>query len=256
MATVYLARDLRHNRQVAVKVIRSEVPDEHAVERFLREIQIAAQLSHPNILALHDSGEANGVLYYVMPYVPGETLRDRLTREGPLPVADALRIAREVAEALSYAHSHDVVHRDIKPENILFLAGHPVVADFGIARAISAVGWGDRALIGRITGTPAYMSPEQATGSARVDGRSDIYSLGCVLYEMLSGDPPFVGPTPGSVTAGHINDPPPLSKARPALPPVLESVVNVALAKLPADRYPTAQDSRRCVDGPDPRHPG
>jgi tetratricopeptide (TPR) repeat protein len=240
MATVYLARDLRHDRLVAVKVFRGDLAEGEQAVQFLHEIQIAARLSHPSILPLHDSGEADGILYYVMPYVPGENLGARLRREGALPVDEAIRITRDVAEALTYAHSHDVVHRDIKPENILFQGAHAVVADFGIARAISAVGWAERALPGEAQGTPDYMSPEQVTGHARLDGRSDIYSLGCVLYEMLAGEPPFIGPSLG-VTAGHLVDPPPrLTTKRPSLPPGLEEIVFKALAKLPADRYSTA----------------
>ena len=204
MAVVYLARDLRHLREVAIKLfpVESEEPTEGS-QRFLQEIQIAARLAHPNILPLHDSGEADGFLYYVMPYVPGETLRKRLDREGALPVPDALRIARDVADALAYAHSHGVIHRDIKPENILFISDHAVVADFGIARAISAGALEEWKIAGPV-GTPAYMSPEQARSESRVDGRSDIYSLGCVLYEMLTGDPPFRGSTPEEVVVQHL----------------------------------------------------
>ena len=242
MAVVYLARDLRHVRDVAVKIfqLESEEPGEGS-QRFLQEIQIAARLSHPNILPLHDSGEAEGLLYYVMPYVPGETLRQRLDREGALPVPDALRIAAEVADALAYAHSHGVIHRDIKPENILFISDHAVVADFGIARAISAGGWEEWKLAGP-AGTPTYMSPEQARGGSRVDGRSDVYSLGCVLYEMLTGEPPFRGSTPEEVVVQHLeSEPLPVHTRRPALTRELEVAVGKALAKHPADRYQTAQ---------------
>jgi tetratricopeptide (TPR) repeat protein len=242
MAVVYLARDLRHVRDVAVKVfqLESEEPGEGS-QRFLQEIQIAARLSHPNILPLHDSGEAEGLLYYVMPYVPGETLRQRLDREGALPVADALRIAADVAGALAYAHSHGVIHRDIKPENILFISDHAVVADFGIARAISAGGWDEWKLAGP-AGTPTYMSPEQARGGSRVDGRSDVYSLGCVLYEMLTGEPPFRGSTPEEVVVQHLeSEPLPVHTRRPALTRDLQAVVGKALAKHPADRHQTAQ---------------
>src|SRR2546425_9343068 len=181
MATVFLARDLRHGRLVAIKVLRPEIAAALGPERFLREIELAARLTHPHILPLHDSGTAQGSLYYVMPYVEGETLRERLEREGQLPLEQAVQIAREVADALSHAHSHDVVHRDIKPENILLEAGHAVLSDFGIARAIRAAAGGSLTATGIAIGTPGYMSPEQGGASARVDERSDIYSLGCVL---------------------------------------------------------------------------
>src|SRR5207253_837678 len=192
MATVYLAEDRKHHRLVAIKVLKPELAGALGPERFLREIEIAARLNHPHILALIDSGESDGFLYYVMPYVEGESLREHLEREGQLPLEEALRIAREVASALSHAHSHDVVHRDIKPENILISGGEAVVADFGIGRAITAAARDKLTGTGIAIGTPGYMSPEQATGGARLDGRSDIYSLACVLYEMLAGDPPFV----------------------------------------------------------------
>src|SRR6266571_2290378 len=184
MATVYLAHDPRHHRPVAIKVLKPELAAALGPERFLQEIEIAAGLTHPHILPLYDSGEATRLLYYVMPYVEGETLRNRLDRAGQLPLAEAVQITREVADALSYAHRHDVVHRDIKPENILFEAGHAVVTDFGIARAITAAGGEKLTGTGIAVGTPGYMSPEQGAASARVDERSDIYSLGCVLYEM------------------------------------------------------------------------
>src|SRR6266571_4086366 len=204
MATVYLAQDLKHHRPVAIKVLRPELAAALGAERFLREIETAAKLTHPHILPLHDSGEAAGFLFYVMPYVEGESLRDRLSREKQLPLGDALQITREVADALSYAHSHDVVHRDIKPENILFEAGHAVVTDFGIARAITAAGGETLTGTGIAVGTPCYMSPEQGAASARVDERSDIYSLGCVLYEMLAGEPPFTGPSAESIVRQHL----------------------------------------------------
>src|SRR5437016_7750729 len=195
MATVYLAQDRKHHRQVAIKVLKPELAAALGPERFLREIDTAARLNHPYILPLHDSGEAEGFLYYVMPYIEGESLRDRLKREGQLPLDDALRIALEVASALSHAHSHDVVHRDIKPENILLSGGEAVVADFGIARAITQAAGTRLTGTGVPVGTPGYMSPEQATGGARLDGRSDVDSRACVLYEMLAGEPPFAGPT-------------------------------------------------------------
>jgi eukaryotic-like serine/threonine-protein kinase len=209
MATVYLAQDLKHHRKVAVKVLRAEVAAVLGPERFLREIAIAARLHHPHILPLYDSGRAEEFLFYVMPYVEGQSLRDRLTRERQLPLDDALQIAREVADALSFAHSQGVVHRDIKPENILLESGHAVVADFGIARAISAAGSERLTETGIALGTPAYMSPEQAFGEAHLDGRSDIYALGCVVYEMLGGDPPFTGSSAQAILArkGWIRSP-------------------------------------------------
>ena len=241
MATVYLAQDLKHGRPVAIKVLRPELAAALGAERFLREIEIAARLTHPHILPLHDSGEANGFLYYVMPYLEGESLRDRLNREPQLPVEEAVRIAREVASALSYAHSHDVVHRDIKPENILLSGGEAVVADFGIARAIVAAGTEKLTDTGLAVGTPGYMSPEQATAEAHIDGRADTYALGCVLYEMLAGHPPFLGTTAQEVLARHTLDPvPPLRTIRRAVPPAVEHAVFKALAKSPADRFPSA----------------
>jgi len=194
MATVYLAHDPRHGRQVAIKVMHPELAAAVGAERFLREIALTAQLTHPHILPVYDSGTTDGVLFYVMPYVEGETLRHRLDREKQLPIPDALRIACEVADALSSAHDHGIVHRDIKPENILLEEGHAVVADFGIARAVTQAGGEKLTETGLAIGTPAYMSLEQATGED-VDARSDIYSLACVLYEMLAGDPPFTGAT-------------------------------------------------------------
>ena len=243
MATVYLAEDVKHHRRLAVKVLRAEIAAVLGAERFLREIETAARLNHPHILPLHDSGEADGFLYYVMPYVEGESLRDRLAREKQLPLDDALQIAREVADALSYAHSHDVVHRDIKPENILLESGHAVVADFGIARAITAAGGENLTETGIALGTPTYMSPEQAAGSKELDGRSDLYSLGCVLYEMLAGQPPFTGPTVGSIVHQHfVAEPPSITSIRPAVPAAIAGVLGRALAKTPADRFsPAAQ---------------
>src|SRR6184192_3123903 len=243
MATVYLAQDLKHHRQVAIKVLKPELAAALGPERFLREIETAARLNHPHILPLHDSGEATGLLYYVMPYVEGETLRNRLDRAGQLPVAEAVQITREVADALSYAHSHDVVHRDIKPENILLEAGHAVVSDFGIARAITAAAGGNLTETGIALGTPGYMSPEQGAASARVDERSDIYSLGCVLYEMLAGEPPFTGPSAESIVRQHLAAAPPqVSAMRAAVPPAIEQAIERALVKTPADRFATAAE--------------
>jgi len=241
MATVFLAQDLKHHRSVAIKVLHTELTAALGPERFLREIEIAARLQHPHILPLYDSGAAAGFFYYVMPYVEGESLRDRLTREKQLPQDDALRIATEVAGALAYAHSHGVVHRDIKPENIMLSGGTAVVADFGIAHAVSAAGDARHLTqTGTIIGTPAYMSPEQASGSGEIDGRSDQYSLACVVYEMLVGEPPFTGPTAQAVLARHSMDmvsPP--SIVRSTIPDAVEEAILRGLSKVPADRYPT-----------------
>lgn len=243
MATVYLAHDLKHNRPVAVKVLRPELTMALGAGRFLREIQIAAQFAHPHIVPVFDSGEAGGFLYYVMPYVVGESLRSRLAREGQLPVDDALAIACEVANALAYAHAQGIVHRDIKPENILLGQGHAIVADFGIARAITAATRrpdDESTAPGLVLGTPQYMSPEQSAGELRVDGRADIYSLGCVLYEMLAGEPPLVG-IPTRASAGMREQvPPALRRKRPHLPLRIEQAVGRSLATLPADRFASA----------------
>src|SRR3954451_17049279 len=201
MATVYLAQDIRHARRVALKVLRPELAAVIGGERFLADIQITAKLQHPHIQLLFDSGEADGYLFYVMPYVEGETLRDRLTREKQLPVADAVRITTEVASALDYAHRHGVIHRDIKPENILLHDGEALVADFGISLAVSQAGASRMTETGMSLGTPHYMSPEQAMGEREITARSDVYALGAVLYEMLSGEPPFTGPTAQDIVA-------------------------------------------------------
>jgi TolB-like protein len=242
MSSVFLARDLRHDRLVALKVLRRSVSESLGAERFLREIRIAAGLAHPNILAVHDSGEANGMLYYVMPFVEGESLRARLRREGSLPVDEAVRIASEVADALSYAHSHNVVHRDVKPENILLEAGHAVVADFGMACAIEVVGADRLTESGLAVGTPAYMSPEQAAAE-QTDGRTDIYALACVLYEALAGEPPFTGRTALAVlarkAAGTV---PSLRLVRAEVPLHVERAITRALASVPADRFATAAE--------------
>jgi serine/threonine-protein kinase len=243
MATVFLARDLKHERAVAIKVLHPELASAIGVDRFLREIKLAARLQHPNILPLHDSGEVNGLLFYAMPFVDGESLRDRLAREQHLGLDESLKIAREAADALEYAHRHDVVHRDIKPENILLSAGQAVVADFGIARAIDSSAADKLTQTGIVVGTPAYMSPEQAAGEQRLDGRSDIYSLGCVVYEMLAGHPPFFGATAREVLARHTLDPvPSLRTARPTVPASVERSILIALAKSPADRFARAAE--------------
>jgi Protein kinase domain len=251
MATVYLANDLKHNRPVAIKVLRRELAAALGPERFLREIQIAARLNHPNILPLHDSGEAAGFLYYAMPYVEGESLRARLQRERQLPVADALRISIQVAAALDCAHRHGVVHRDIKPENILITDEHCMVADFGIARALDVAGGEKLTETGLALGTPHYMSPEQAAGDSHLDGRSDIYSLACVLYEMLAGEPPFSGPTAQAILARHSVDPvPSLRTVRRMLPEAVEQAVFTALAKVPADRFTSAVEFSHALTSP------
>jgi serine/threonine-protein kinase len=243
MAAVYIAEDLRHARKVAIKVLLPGGSGQsYEPERFLREIRIAAQLSHPQILPVHDSGEFDGMLYFVMPYAGCETLRDRLENEGALPTDEALRIVRAVAEALGYAHRHNVIHRDIKPENILLQEGVPVVADFGVATAISAAG-ADNVYItdrGFTVGTPAYMSPEQASADRDLDGRSDIYSLACVLFEMLAGKPPFSGSSARATMARHAIEAPPLIRAlRPRVPAAVETALLRALAKTPGDRFST-----------------
>jgi tRNA A-37 threonylcarbamoyl transferase component Bud32/tetratricopeptide (TPR) repeat protein len=248
-AHVYLAHDVRHERDVALKVLRPDIAASLGTERFLREIRIVAALQHPHILPLHDSGTADGLLYYVMPFVEGETLRGRLAREKQLPLADALRIAREVADALGYAHGHNIVHRDIKPGNILLSAGHAVVADFGIAHAITAAAGDQVTEPGLAFGTPAYMSPEQATGDSQLDGRTDVYALGCVLYEMVAGEPPFQGRTMQAILARQLHDEPPsLRNLRANLPPSVEQAVMTALAKVPADRFTTAAEFAEALE--------
>jgi len=243
MATVYLAQDLKHDRRVAVKVLRPELAAVIGAERFLSEIKTTANLQHPHILPLFDSGAADGFLYYVMPYVQGETVRDRLNREKQLPVQDAVRIATEVASALDYAHRHNVIHRDIKPENILLHDGSALVADFGIALAASKASGTRITETGMSLGTPHYMSPEQAMGEREITSRSDVYALGCVLYEMLTGEPPFTGPTAQAVVARVVTEQPrPLLPQRHTIPPQVEAAVLTALEKLPADRYSTAAE--------------
>jgi len=250
MATVHLARDVRHGRRVAVKVLSPELGAALGAERFLAEIRVTANLQHPNIVPLFDSGEAEGLLFYVMPYVEGESLRDRLTRDHKLPLEDALRIAAEVADALAYAHSFGVVHRDIKPENILLSSGHAFVTDFGIARAVSAAGAARPTEVGLAVGTPAYMSPEQASADPQVDGRSDQYSLACVLYEMLAGEPPFTAPTAQAMLARRFTDPlPSLRASRDTVPDGVEAAVRRALALTPADRFVTTAAFAEALSG-------
>src|SRR2546430_10832590 len=241
MATVHLAEDVKHRRQDGVKVLRSDLGMTLGAERFLREIEIAAALNHPHILAVHDSGEAAGLLYYVTPCVEGKSLRDRLRRDTRLPLEEALQIAREVADALGYAHRQGVIHRDIKPENILLQSGHAVVADFGIARAIHAAEGARGAVLtqpGVPIGTPDYMSPEQVAGERELDGRCDQYALACVLYEMLAGQPPFHRPTLESVLIRQLTaEPPRITDLQPDVPKPVAAALTRALAKTPADRF-------------------
>ena len=256
MAAVYLAEDLKHARKVAIKVlVPSGVSQSYEPQRFLREIRIAARLSHPQILPVHDSGECDGLLYFVMPYAGCETLRDRLEREGPLPIDVALRIARAVGAALSYAHRHNVIHRDVKPENILLQEGEPVVADFGVATAISAAA-GESIYItdrGFAVGTPAYMSPEQASAERDLDGRSDLYSLACVLFEMLTGQPPFSGSGARATMARHAIEPAPsIRSLRPTVPADVEIALAKALAKAPDDRFAHMGDFCEALVAPAP----
>ncbi|HEX6107275.1 MAG TPA: serine/threonine-protein kinase, partial [Gemmatimonadales bacterium] len=238
-ATVYLARDLKHDRPVALKVLRSELAGALGPGRFLREITIVGRLTHPHVLPLYDSGEADGALYYVMPFIEGETLRQRLDREHQLPLPDVLGITRQLAEALAFAHAHEVIHRDIKPENILLEAGDQAyLADFGIARAVQAASGDTISEPGLAVGTPAYMSPEQAAGLGHLDGRSDLYSLGCVVYEMLTGEPPHTGPTAQAIMARQQAETPrSIRVLRPSVPEEVERAVLTALAKSPADRF-------------------
>jgi serine/threonine-protein kinase len=241
MATVYLANDVKHRRPVAIKVLRPELAAAMGPDRFLREVEIAASLNHPHILALYDSGEADGLLFYVMPYVAGESLRNRLDREHQLPLADALAIIRQVAAALEHAHARKVIHRDIKPENILLYEGEAMVADFGIALAVSAAAEDRLTETGIAVGTPEYMSPEQAVGQRELDARSDVYSLACVLYELLAGEPPFTGRTAQAILAKRFADPvPPVGRLRAGIPAGVEQALRTALARAPADRFASA----------------
>ena len=250
MATVYLAHDLKHEREVAIKVLREDLSASLGAGRFLREIKIAAQLQHPHILPLLDSGEADGFLFFVMPYIKGQSLRERLAREGELPVHEAMRLLTEVVDALVEAHAHGVVHRDIKPDNVMLSGRHALVTDFGVAKAISeATGRNTVTTLGVAVGTPTYMSPEQAAADPHVDHRSDIYSVGVMAYEMLSGRPPFTGSTPQQVLAAQVTEAPdPVSKRRPAIPPAIEAVVMRCLAKRPADRFQTAAELHAALE--------
>jgi len=260
-STVFLARDRKHGREVALKVLRPDLAAAVGAERFQREIRLLARLQHPHILPLFDSGETAGALYYVMPRIEGESLRERLAREGRLPVPDALAIARDVTEALAYAHGRGVIHRDIKPENILLAGDHAIVADFGVARAIERVSGerhstgtsrGERTTdSGATVGTPIYMSPEQASGDPHLDGRTDVYSLGCVLFEMLTGEPPFGGAGVRDTIARRFTEPPPFVRAlRPEVPAAVDAAILRALAQSPAERWQTAAEFGAALEAP------
>jgi serine/threonine protein kinase len=241
MAVVFLARDVRHDRHVAIKVFRSDVGDPSGAERFRREIKLLARLQHPHILPLYDSGTTGETSYFVSPYVAGETLRERLRREGPLPVDEAVRLAIEVADALDFAHTHEVIHRDIKPENILQHDGHAVVADFGIARAMRRTVGEWTTAAGMMVGSPMYMSPEQASGEHQIDGRADVYSLACVLYEMLAGQPPFTGRSAHMILVARLSGVArPVHELRAEVPSRLSAALAKALERAPADRFATA----------------
>src|SRR5262245_45195550 len=254
MATVFLAHDVRHNRKVALKVLRPEIAGLIGAERFLKEIETTANLHHPNILPLFDSGQIDGTVFYVMPYVAGETLRKRLIRETQLPVDDVVRIAVEIAEGLDYAHRHGVIHRDVKPDNVLFHDGRAVVADFGIALASSRDEGATRITkTGMSLGTPEYMSPEQAAGEQGLDARSDVYALGSVVYEMLVGEPPFSGPTAQVILSRVMTEEPiPVALQRKTVPASVDAAVGRALEKLPADRFQTAGQFAEALRGAAP----
>ncbi|MDH4133021.1 MAG: serine/threonine protein kinase, partial [Gemmatimonadota bacterium] len=251
MATVYLAEDLKHDRKVALKVLKPELAAVIGAERFVVEIKTTASLSHPHILPLFDSGTADGFLYYVMPFIDGETLRSKLDRETQLGIDEAVSITTAVADALDYAHRHNVIHRDIKPENILLHDGRPMVADFGIALALSAAAGGRMTETGMSLGTPHYMSPEQATAEKEITARSDVYSLGSVLYEMLTGNPPHVGASAQQIIMKIVTEEAaPVTKLRKAVPPNVAAAVAQAIEKLPADRFESAKAFAEALDNP------
>ena len=242
MATVYLARDLKHDRQVALKVLRPELAAAMGGDRFPREIHIVAQLVHPHILPLHDSGEMGGYLYYVMPFVDGESLGEKLKREGRLPINEAVRILREVVDALAYAHERNVIHRDIKPDNVMLSGRHALVTDFGVAKAVSAAGGEKLTTVGVALGTPSYMSPEQAMGETDIDHRSDIYAVGALAYEMLTGEPPFGGKTAQAILSAHVMDEPDhVAEKRSNVTPELGELIMRCLQKDKADRWQSAE---------------
>jgi eukaryotic-like serine/threonine-protein kinase len=248
MAVVFLARDVRHDRPVAIKVFRSDIGDAMGAERFRREIRLLARLQHPHILPLYDSGTTGETSWFVSPFVDGETLRERMRREAPLAVEEAVRLASEVADALEYAHAHDVVHRDIKPENILLHDGHAVVADFGIARAMRRTLGEWTTAAGMSVGSPAYMSPEQASGDTEIDGRADIYSLACVLYEMLAAQPPFSGRSAHMIIVARMSSVArPVRELRAQVPAPLDAAVAKALERLPSNRFATAGGFSRAL---------
>ncbi len=249
MATVYLARDMKHERQVALKVLRPELSSAMGADRFPREIRLVASFNHPHILSLYDSGQSAGFLYYVMPFVEGETMAQRLQREHQLPISDTIRILGEVADALAYAHERGVVHRDIKPANVLLSGRHAVVADFGVAKALAASAGDQLTTVGIAVGTPQYMAPEQAMGEAGIDHRVDIYALGCLAYEMLTGEPPFSGRSAQAVLSAHVMEPvaDPREK-RADIPPGLADLVMKCLAKQPADRWQSAAEVRNRLE--------
>ncbi|MCH7935194.1 MAG: serine/threonine protein kinase, partial [Gemmatimonadetes bacterium] len=255
MATVYLAEDIKHERKVALKVLKPELAAVVGAERFLAEIKTTANLTHPHILPLHDSGEADGFLFYVMPHVEGESLRERLDREHQLPVDEAIHIATNVAEALDYAHRQGVIHRDIKPANILLQDGKPVISDFGIALAVGVAGGGRLTETGLSLGTPHYMSPEQATGDQTTGPATDTYALGCVLYEMLVGEPPYTGSTAqailGKIIAGELAS---ATEERASVPANVDAAIRKALEKIPADRFTGAQEFAKALADPGFRH--